>query len=82
MPLLARGKINLYLFLKFSAYTIDKIYFAEKNDQSIEINHKTFKMLLQHLTFDSPDIEEKIGQKGYSFNDIIKIVKDYNRRFQ
>lgn len=77
MFLVAVGKITLFSYAK--DYRV--LYVAVKNNRNLEINKRTFKVLLRHLTFDYPDLVEKIDKRGYQYDDIIKIVNEYNRKF-
>ena len=65
----------------FSSASQEIFYVAKKNNQYLEIEKQTFKVFLKHLMFDCSDMVDKIGKKGYKFSDIIRIVKEYNRRF-
>ncbi|MEO6135857.1 MAG: hypothetical protein ABIP35_11935 [Ginsengibacter sp.] len=78
MFLVAGGKITLYSYAK--DYRV--LYVAVKNNKYLEINKKTFKVLLRHLTFDYPELVKKIDKRGYEYDDIIKIINEYNKRFQ
>ena len=79
MPWLAVGKINLYFYSK----NYNNTYVLEKNrNQFVYINQKEFKVMMRHVFFDVPDLLEKIGRKGYRFDDMVKIIKGYNNRFQ
>ena len=79
MPWLAVGKINLYFYSK----NYNNTYVLEKDrNQFVYINQKDFKVMMRHIFFDTPDMLKKIGKKEYRFEDMIKIIKDYNRRFQ
>jgi hypothetical protein len=79
MPWLAVGKINLFIVGGLS----EIIYVLEKNrNQFVYANKKNFKVMIRHVFFDTPDMLEKIGKKGYKFDDMIKIVREYNKRFQ
>lgn len=83
MRWLSVGKINLYSYLKYyESGNTDLTYVLEKNNQFIYINKKDFKVMMRHVFFDSPDILKNIGKKGYRFNDMIKVVREYNKRFQ
>jgi hypothetical protein len=84
MPWLAAGKINLYVYIKDYSYSKPDITFVlEKNkNQFVYINRKDFKVMMRHVFFDIPDMLEKIGIKGYRFDDMIKVIKEYNKRFE
>lgn len=97
MPWLAVGKINLYVQAKyydnsffifnnnlsFNMEGLSEItYVLEKNNQFNYINNRNFKVMMRHIFFDTPDMLEKIGRKGYRFDDMIRIIRDYNKRFQ
>ena len=43
---------------------------------------KDFKVMMRHVFFDVPDLLKKLGKKGYRFEDLVGIVKEYNKRFQ
>lgn len=79
MPWLAVWKINLYFYSK--NYNNTCVLEKDRN-QFVYINQKDFKVMMRHIFFDTPDMLEKIGKKEYRFEDMIKIIKDYNRRFQ
>ena len=38
--------------------------------------------MMRHVFFDVPDLSKKLGKKGYRFEDLVGIVKEYNKRFQ
>ena len=83
MPWLAVGKINLYLYLKYyESGNSELTYVLEKNNQFSYIIKKDFKIMMRHVFFDVPDMLKNIGKKGYRFDDMIKIVRKYNKRFQ
>ncbi|HEY5464741.1 MAG TPA: hypothetical protein VIJ95_15870 [Hanamia sp.] len=83
MPWLSVGKINLYSNVKYyGTGSADITYVLEKNNQFTYINKKDFKVMMRHVFFDVPDLLEKIGRKGYRFDDMRGIVKEYNKRFQ
>jgi hypothetical protein len=79
MPWLAVGKINLFIVGGLS----EIIYVLQKNrNQFVYANKKDFKVMMRHIFFDTPDMLKNIGKKGYRFNDMIRIVREYNKRFQ
>ncbi|MEO8853936.1 MAG: hypothetical protein ABI359_09160 [Ginsengibacter sp.] len=79
MPWLAVGKINLYFFAK----NYDNTYVLEKDrNQFVYINQKDFKVMMRHVFFDTPDMLKKIEKKEYRFEDMIKIIREYNKRFR
>jgi hypothetical protein len=79
MPWLAVGKINLFIVGGLS----EIIYVLQKNrNQFVYANKKDFKVMMRHIFFDTPDMLKNIGKKGYKFDDMIKIVREYNKRFQ
>ena len=84
MPWLAVGKINLYVHIKYYNIGPSEITYVLNNDrnQFDYINPKDFKIMMRHVFFDTPDMLEKIGEKGYKFDDMIKIVREYNERFR
>ncbi|MEO6135856.1 MAG: hypothetical protein ABIP35_11930 [Ginsengibacter sp.] len=86
MLLVADGKIILYTYSKYYGYDYlndyGVFYVAVKNNKNLEINRKTFKVLLRHLTFHYPELVKKIDKRGYEYDDIIKIVNEYNKRFR
>jgi hypothetical protein len=83
MPWLAVGKINLYSHTKYFSTSADITFVLEKNkNQFVYINKKNFKVMMNHVFFDTPDMLKKIGKKGYKFEDMGKIIKEYNRRFE
>lgn len=84
MPWLAVGKINLYTYAKYYTESFPEItYVLEKGkDHFIYINKKGFNAMMKHAFFDTPDLLKKIGKKGYRFDDMVRIIRDYNKRFQ
>ena len=84
MPWLAVGKINLFVHTKnYNIGPSDITYVLENDRNQFDyINPKDFKIMMRHVFFDTPDMLEKIGKKGYKFDDMIKIVREYNERFR
>jgi hypothetical protein len=84
MRWLAVGKINLYGFAKYySAGSSEITYVLKKTeDQFIYINKNDFKVMMKHVFFDTPDMLNKIRKRGYRFNDMIEIIREYNKGFQ
>ena len=73
---------NQELLKILSSGSADITYVLEKNNQFTYINKKDFKVMMRHVLYDVPDMLKKIGRKGYKFDDMPGIVKEYNKRFR
>jgi len=53
-------------------------YVARKNNQNFLIEKKTFNEDILPLIKDAQDLFGKIGKKGYRYDDLESIIKEYN----
>ncbi len=76
------GTINLYNFYmetRAAEHAFEHNYFVEKNGQMTEVNRENFKNILKDMVASYPELQVKIGTKGYGYKDIAEIVKEYNK---
>jgi hypothetical protein len=76
------GTINLYNFYmetRAAEHAFEHNYFVEKNGQMIEVNRENFKNILKDMVASYPELQVKVGTKGYGYKDIAEIVKEYNK---
>lgn len=54
-------------------------YISKDSFESIqELKSSNYKKLLRSLMADKPEIVDNIGKKGYRYDDMEKIIKEYN----
>ena len=80
LPVVKRGKITLFFSFNLykNGYNPQNYFVAEKDSHYFPIENKTYKFILKHLTYDCLYIFDKIGKKGYGYDDVLKIVTAYN----
>lgn len=59
--------------------SITTFYLSQGNDHLTEVHCGNYRKVLRTHMQDKPEIAEKIGKKGYKFNDLEGIVQAYNR---
>ena len=75
------GTINLYNFYtetRAAEHAFSHNYFVEKDGQMIEMNRENFKTILKDMVSDYPELQVKVGKKGYGYRQIAKTIKEYN----
>ena len=80
LPIVERGKITLFFSFNLykNGYNHENYFVAEKDSHYFAIENKTYKFILRHLTYDCHYIFDKIGKKGYKYDDVLKIITAYN----
>lgn len=54
-------------------------YISKDNFENIEeLKISNYKKVLKSVMADNPEIAEKIGKRGYRYDDMEKIIKEYN----
>jgi len=82
------GKLKLYTFYKLD--NIDKVesqenFLQKDSDKCYSLKNLkfiNFKKTMSTYVNDCPDLSEKIADKTYSAQDIVKIVEEYNGYFE
>jgi hypothetical protein len=75
------GTINLYNFYietRAAEHAFTHNYFVEKDGQMITMNRSNFKIILKDMVADYPELQVKVGKKGYGYRQIAQIIKEYN----
>jgi hypothetical protein len=78
------GTINLYNFFvetREAGQEFSHNYFAERNGQLIEINRENFKVATKELVADYPQLQVKVGTKGFGYKHIAEVIAEYNAYF-
>jgi hypothetical protein len=76
------GSISLYNFYvetRAASEAFIHNYLVEKNGAMIELNTDNYKIILQNMVADYPELKAKVGQKGYTYKYISKIIEEYNQ---
>jgi hypothetical protein len=76
------GTINLYNFYmetRTAEHAFEHNYFVEKDGQMIEMNRENFKTILKDMVADYPELQIKVGTKGYGYKQAAEIVQKYNK---
>lgn len=76
-----KGSISLYNFYietRASTEAFTHNYFVEKDGQMIELNTNNYKRILQDMVANYPELKAKVGQKGYSYKYVAKVIEEYN----
>jgi hypothetical protein len=78
------GKINMYNhYIEQNAKTnnpLIRIQYVEKEDSGLmTINKKNYKKTLKAMTAEYPELQAKIGTRGYGIKQINKIIAEYNQ---
>ena len=86
-PLIERpveGSINLYNYYVEQNDNVQApfthVFYVEKDNSNslVEVNRTNFKEVLRDWTRDYPELNAKIGAKGYGYKFITKIISEYN----
>ncbi len=59
--------------------TYTAYYVAQGDGALTEVHCANYRKVLKAHMSDNPDLAGKIGQKGYKFQDIKRVVSDYNQ---
>ena len=76
-----RGNINLYSHTVVNhsgTYYFKRFYYLEKDGELTKITKRKFKKLLKKLVASYPELQAKIGKRGYRFRSMAKIVQEFN----
>lgn len=75
------GKINVYnhyVESRAAQHAHNHFFYVETANNMIILNRDNFKSILKEMVADYPELEAKVGKKGYGYRYISKIVKEYN----
>ena len=75
------GTINLYnhyVETRTDNQPLKHFLYLEKGDEMIKITKKNYKVTLKSMLKDYPELQAKIGTRGYGFKYVGKIVAQYN----
>ena len=75
------GTVSLYNFYaetRAAAHAFTHNYFVEKDGQMIEVTRENFKTILKDMVADYPELQAKVGKKGYGYKYITNIITEYN----
>jgi hypothetical protein len=75
------GTINLYNFYietRAAEHAFEHNFFVEKDGQMIEMNRENFKTILKDVVADYPELQVKVGTKGYGYKNIAETIQEYN----
>lgn len=76
-----RGSINLYNHIVESQsgeYVFQRFFYIEKDGEMIKITKRKFKKTVKNLVASHPELQEKIGKRGYRYKSMARIVKEFN----
>ena len=75
------GTINLYNFYietRAAEHAFEHNFFVEKDGQMIEMTRENFKTILKDVVADYPELQVKVGTKGYGYKNIADVIQEYN----
>ena len=75
------GIINLYNFYtetRAAEHAFEHNFFVEKDGQMIEMTRENFKTVLKDMVADYPELQVKVGTKGYGYRNIAQTIQEYN----
>ena len=76
-----RGNINLYNHIvetQSGEYTFQRFFYLEKDGEMIKITKRKFKKTIKKLVASHPELQEKIGKRGYRYKSMARIIKEFN----
>lgn len=75
------GKINLYnhyIETRAGQYAYQHFFLLEKAGKTVKVNRTNFKKAVKKMVADYPELQVKIGKKGYGYKYMAAIIKQYN----
>lgn len=76
-----RGNITLYRHTIEShagSYFFQRFFLLKKNGVWIKVTKRKYKKILKSLVASHPQLQAKIGKRGYRYKAMAKIIKQYN----
>jgi hypothetical protein len=76
------GTVNLYNFYaetRSAEHAFEHNYFVEKGNQMVEMNRENFKTILKDMVADYPELQVKVGTKGYGYKYVAQTIQEYNQ---
>ena len=76
------GTVNVYNFYfeirtnRTSPY--EHIFYVERDNKMVQVDRVNFKKTIRNMVSDYPELQAKVGKKGYGYKYIAKIIKEYN----
>jgi len=77
------GKINMYNHFIEQNSNIKQpflhiVYVQKETKELVSITKKNYKKVLKEMTTENPELQAKIGSRGYGFKHIAKTIATYN----
>lgn len=77
------GKINMYNHYIEQNSNVKQpflhiVYVQKETEELVSITKKNYKKVLKEMTAEYPELQARIGSKGYGFKHISKIIATYN----
>lgn len=76
------GTVNVYNFyfeIRTNRTTpYDHAFYIERGKKMIQVDRNNFKKVVRNMVKDYPELEAKVGRKGYGYKHLPEIMKEYN----
>ncbi len=87
---LLKGKLKMFEKVAYGYYDLfaynfsrgevsENRYLLRLKDQTIRVEPRNFKEIMERFLFDCPEVRQKVIAKQFEFNDTIDIFRTYNR---
>lgn len=70
---------NYYMETRTSPHAFSHNYLIEKDGELILVDALNYKSVLKGMMVDFPELESKIGNKGYTYKYLVEVVGQYNK---
>jgi hypothetical protein len=79
-PIIVPTPVGIYVGVATTYKDVSQSYYYMKEGElfRVEDDDKKYQKLLENLTKDCPNIQEKVDKKAYSSKDMWKFAKDFN----
>lgn len=68
--------------IQTQSYSVEEFWLESNGKAPVKVKRMGFKKKLKRLIARrAPELAEKIGKKGYKFNDLIRIIEEYNDKY-
>lgn len=76
------GTVNVYNFyyeIRTNRTTpYDHVFYIERGEKMTQISRDNFKSVVRSMVKDYPELQAKVGKRGYGYRHLPKIMKEYN----
>ena len=70
-------------FSQTQPYAVEEFWLETNGKPPVKVKRFGFKKKIKRLIARrAPELAEKIGKKGYKFNDLLKIIEEYNDKYE